>query len=130
MSETLTKQFIEALGILESSGDTSQLENVFSENCELGNVIVPEKFHGRAGVKEFWTKYRGTFDQIRSTFRNLIVTDDRAALEWTTEGVAGEGQTIQYEGVSILEFEGGKVNRFRAYFDPAALGRQVQGASA
>lgn len=130
MSETITERFIKALEDLESNRDVTGLENVFSEESELGNVIVPEKFHGLAGVKDFWTKYRDTFENIRSTFRNRIISEGRAALEWTTQGSSSSGTTIQYDGVSILEFEGGKVKRFRAYFDPAALGKQVNGASA
>jgi limonene-1,2-epoxide hydrolase len=126
MSEALTERFIKALGELESARDASGLEAIFSDDSDLGNVIVPEKFHGREGTKAFWTKYRDTFHEIRSTFRNRIISDGRAALEWTTEAAGVDGQPIHYEGVSILEFEGDKIKRFRAYFDPAALARQVK----
>jgi ketosteroid isomerase-like protein len=61
---------------------------------------------------------------MKSTFRNVFATDGRAALEWTTEGTE-EGETISYEGVSILETENGEVKRFMAYFDPSHLNRQI-----
>jgi ketosteroid isomerase-like protein len=34
-----------------------------------------------------------------------------------------------YEGVSILEMADGKITRFHAYFDPHALGLQVEQTS-
>ena len=82
------------------------------------------------GAREFRTKYRETFGEVRSTFRNRIVTPDRAALEWTTEGTTANGAPFSYEGVSILEIEGDLITRFRAYFDPEVLGRQIEKAAA
>ena len=61
---------------------------------------------------------------MRSEFRNVIATEDRAALEWTPEGTSNRN-AVSYSGVSILEIEGGKVRRFMAYFDPRDLARQV-----
>jgi ketosteroid isomerase-like protein len=45
-------------------------------------------------------------------------------LEWTTSGDAN-GKDVSYDGVSLLEIEGGKVSRFRAYFDPRTVTEQV-----
>ncbi len=64
---------------------------------------------------------------MRSTFRNVFATEDRAALEWTTEGTAADGTPLRYDGISILETEGGRITRFCAYFDAGALGRQLIG---
>lgn len=97
---------------------------VLSDNCAVGNVAVPDTFQGQDGAREFWTQYRKTFDEMKSTFRNIFATDGRAALEWTTEGTE-EGDTVSYEGVSILEIEGDEVKRFMAYFDPSYLNRQI-----
>ncbi len=47
-----------------------------------------------------------------------------AALEWTTTGTPS-GDSVSYDGVSILEIEGDKVRRFMAYFDTRDLTRQV-----
>jgi ketosteroid isomerase-like protein len=66
---------------------------------------------------------------VASSFRNVIVSDGRAALEWTTTGTSAAGVPISYEGVSILEMADGKITRFRAYFDPHDLGLQIDQAS-
>lgn len=124
MSQKVAEEFKEALWKVELDRDVEPMLAVLSEDCEVGNVAVTETFHGQDEAREFWTQYRKTFDEMKSSFRNVFATDGRAALEWTTEGTE-EGKTISYEGVSILEIEGDKVTRFMAYFDAAHLTRQL-----
>ncbi|HYO62141.1 MAG TPA: nuclear transport factor 2 family protein [Pyrinomonadaceae bacterium] len=125
MSEQLAERFVEALGRLEAARELEPLVELFAEGCEVGNVVSPEKFEGREGARQFWTKYRDTFGEVRSTFRNRIITDTRAALEWTTVGYTSGGAPVAYEGVSLLEIEGGLITRFRAYFNAEDLSRQI-----
>ncbi len=130
MSEQTAQKFIEALGRLEAERDLETIVGLFAPDCEVGNVVSPEKFHGPDGAREFWgAKYRDTFGEVRSTFRNVFAAGDRAALEWTTEGTTANGAPFNYEGVSILEIEGDTITRSRAYFDPEALGRQIERAA-
>lgn len=124
MSREVADGFKEALWKVEEDRDVGPMLGVLSEDCEVGNVAVPETFRGHDGAREFWTQYRRTFDEMKSSFRNVFAADGRAALEWTTEGTEN-GDTVSYEGVSILEIEGDKVTRFMAYFDPAHLSRQI-----
>ena len=126
MSEQIAKRFVEALGRLEAGRDLEPMVALFSEGSEVGNVVSPEKFGGREGAREFWgAKYRDTFGEVKSTFRNVFAAAGRAALEWTTEGTAADGSPIRYEGVSILETDGESITRFCAYFDASNLGRQI-----
>lgn len=125
MSEQVAQKFIQALGRLESQRDLETIVATFAEGAEVGNVLTPEQFKGPQGAREFWDHYRKAFGEVTSTFRNVIATDGRAALEWTTEGTSVTGHPLRYDGVSILEIHGDRVTRFRAYFDPANLGRQM-----
>ena len=122
MAKELAKQFIDALHKLEADRDLETIVGLFSEDCEIGNVVTEDK---DIGVKEFWTSYRESFGEVESTFRNEIITDDVTALEWTTSGTSGEGHEFKYDGVSILEIEADKITRFHAYFDPNKLGKQI-----
>src|SRR5215216_6532614 len=123
MSQEIADGFVEALRQLEEDRDVEVLVGIHAEDCEVGNVSVPETFRGHEGLSEFWTEYRKTFDE-KSTFRNVFATEEGAALEWTTEGTSN-GDTVSYDGVSILEIEGGKVRRFMAYIDTRGLTPQV-----
>ena len=125
MSEQVSNQFIEALRTLEETKDVGPLAALYTENASIGNIIAPGQYQGPEGAKAFWTEYRGTFDKAMSKFRNVIASDGHAALEWTTEGTSFAGAPFSYTGVTILEIEGDKVTRSAAYFNPAALGRQM-----
>lgn len=126
MSRQVAEQFIEALHKLEEDRDLDPIVATYSEDCEVGNIIVPEQFKGPDGARRFWTEYRDTFGEIHSSFRNVIASDGGAALEWTTKATSADGDPLEYDGVSILEIEGDKVTRFRAYFNPRSLGRQME----
>jgi ketosteroid isomerase-like protein len=126
MSEQVARKFVEALGRLEAARDLETITALFADESEIGNVVSPEKFRGQEGARDFWgAKYRDTFGEVRSTFRNIFATDERAALEWKTEGTTADGAPINYEGVSIIETDGERITRFCAYFDAGQLGRQI-----
>jgi ketosteroid isomerase-like protein len=124
MSREVADSFVAALWELEENEDVEPLVEIHAEDCEVGNVSVPGTFDGHDGLREFWTQYRKTFGEVKSEFRNVIATDDRAALEWTTKA-SSNGGPVSYDGVSILEIEGEKVRRFMTYFDTRHLTRQV-----
>jgi limonene-1,2-epoxide hydrolase len=124
MSKQVAERFVEALRKLEEDRDVEPLAEIHTDDCEVGNVSVPETFTGQDGLREFWTEYRKTFGEMKSTFRNVFADDGRAALEWTTTGDSN-GDSVSYDGVSILEIEGDKVRRFMAYFDTRRLTHQL-----
>ena len=125
VSREVADRFVEALRKLEEDRDVEALVEVHSADCDVGNVAVPKTFSGHEGLREFWTGYRDTFGEMRSEFRNVFADEaGHAALEWNTSGEAN-GKDVSYDGVSLLEIDDGKVNRFRAYFDPRSVSGQV-----
>jgi hypothetical protein len=126
MASERVQRFLDALKALEESNDVGPMAACFASDCEVGNVLVPHKFHGPDGATRFWTEYRGSFGEVRSEFRNIIESRDRAALEWVSRGTSANGEPFDYEGVSILEFDGDEIRRFHALFDPSRLGHQLE----
>lgn len=129
MSNERAQHFADALIAFEQEGDLDRLLDCFAEDCEVSNVASPRRFEGKEGARRFWSEYRGVLSEVRSRFRNIIEAQDRAALEWVTEGMASTGERISYEGTSVLEFDGEKVKRFYAYFDPHRLGMALTGGT-
>ncbi len=125
-AQEATEQFIDALAALERDRDVETIAGMFAAESEIGNLITPRHFSGTDGAREFWQAYRATFGEVESEFRNVIVGDGSAALEWTTSGTSAQGGPLAYSGVSILEFTDGQISRFWAYFDPGTLGRQME----
>jgi ketosteroid isomerase-like protein len=124
MANETAKKFIDALHRLETERDLETIVGLFSDDCEINNVVTVDSNH-QNDARKFWQAYRDNFGEVESTFRNEIVTENRAALEWTTTGTSNDGNRFEYEGVSILEIEADKITRFFAYFDPNKLGRQI-----
>ena len=128
-AQDLTDRFIEGLRHLEETGDPEPLVATYGEQSETSTVVANRLFQGRDGARDFWRRYHGALGDARSTFRNVIVTADRAALEWETSGTSPQGAPYRYDGVSLLEMSGEgdelAVSRFRAFFDSANLGHQM-----
>lgn len=122
MASDTAKKFIDALHKLETDRDLETIVGLFDESAEVGNVVTEKR---DMNPREFWQSYRDNFGEIKSTFRNEIITEKTAALEWTSEGTSSDGNKFKYDGVSILEINGEKISRFQAYFDPNNLGRQI-----
>ena len=76
MSKEVADGFVEALRKLEEDQDVEDLVRIHTEDCEVGNVSVSETFRGHEGLREFWTEYRKTFDEMKSTFRNVFATEE------------------------------------------------------
>lgn len=122
---TTTREFAEAIRTLERTGSTEELIDLYSPECELGNVVTGEAFHGHDGVRSFWREYTEQLGDAESSFTVMSADSEGAVLEWATElrGAVGTGR---YRGATVLEFDGGKIARSMAYFDPSRLGRELE----
>ena len=56
--------------------------------------------------------------------------EDRAVLEWVSEGTFPDGRPVRYPGVSVLDAQDGDlVRRFRTYYDSAPFLRAASGGT-
>ncbi len=124
MTEDTTKKFVEALGKLEADRDLETICGLFTEDAEIANVVTEDN-HNKTDARQFWKSYRDNFSNVKSTFRNQIIAENTAALEWKTTGTSSDGNEFEYDGVSILEIDANRITRFHAYFDPNKLGQQI-----
>jgi len=130
MTVERAQRFVDALTRLEESGELEDLLALFGEDAQVSNVVSHRTFSGREGARQFWSEYKGMLQQVKSTFRNMIESGDRVALEWESSGTAHNGAAVDYEGVSIIEWDGDVISRFYAYFDPRLLGHELSQGSA
>lgn len=116
-----TSQFMQTLQQIEETGNAEPLVALFSDDAELINLAMLEPLRGKDGAHRFWDKYLSAFDQIHSEFTNVVEGDSASVLEWVSKGTLSTSEEIAYRGVSILEFDNGKVQRFSTYYDSAAF---------
>lgn len=114
--------FIDALRAIEERRDFAAMLALYDDDSECRNANDPRRYRGRDGAERFWRSYRAAFERVRSSFRAVVEDETHAVLEWTSRGQSVHGAPCEYEGVSVIDFrDDGRVHRFRAYFDSAAL---------
>ena len=118
-TRAVAEQFMAALQGFEGGGPVDDLAALFADDAELAALTRAEG--GRDGVGRFWEEYRAAFRDVRSEFRAVTVGGGTAVLEWESAGTLPAGSPIRYRGVSVLEVDGGRVRRFRTYYDSAAF---------
>ena len=117
-SDTVQK-FIDGLRQSEQSHDPGPVAALFADDAELANLTHTRK--GAAGARQFWDEYLKAFKAVKSDFFAVNEAAGFAVLEWTSTGELPTGAPITYTGVSVLETAGGRVTRFRTYYDSAAF---------
>jgi ketosteroid isomerase-like protein len=117
----MTSRFMHTLQKTEETGDIESLVALFADDAELINLAMLEPLRGREGAARFWHKYLAVFDRIHSEFTNVVENDHASVLEWISRGTLSTSEEITYRGVSVLEFNHGKVKRFQTYYDSAAF---------
>lgn len=125
--------FIAALRALEETGDVESMVALYAEDSETSGPTDNEPHRGRDGARRFWRMYRDSFEEITSSFTNVVAgAGGTLMLEWTSEGRALTGGRVGYAGVSVVEMRDGRIQRFRTYFDTRDLelpGRQAGASS-
>ncbi|MFA9477001.1 nuclear transport factor 2 family protein [Phycisphaerales bacterium AB-hyl4] len=130
MADELTQRFIDALHSVEQQQDMETMTSLFSEDAELINAARNFKPQGQEGARQFWQQYRSAFDTIYSEFTSVKEGDGFAVLEWHGSGTRQNGQPLEYDGVSVIEHDGGHIRRFATYYDSSVfVGASEQGAS-
>lgn len=123
----LGQRFIDALHQLEqgSEDDTDAIVALFDENATLINSALKlsdKPMRGHAAIKTFWQDYRRHFKHAQSEFYSVTVGNGSVGLFWTTKGVRSDGQSINYDGASLLVFnQNDRITKFRGYYDTRSL---------
>lgn len=71
----------------------------------------------REGFKEAFRQFRSAFSEVRVTVDDMVTQGDKACARWTAVmkhsgaglGFAPTGETVTIHGISISEFQGGKL---------------------
>ena len=129
MSADRAQAFAQALQQFEKDHDLEAFARVFADDAQ---VLRPEQRggeQGQDGVRTFWQQYLDQFETVRSEFSRVVEAGPLGELEWTSRGSLGsaqEAKTVEYQGVSLLEFDDqGLVKRFATYYDTAALAHRL-----
>jgi ketosteroid isomerase-like protein len=95
--------------------DLHEMEGLFTETAEF---FFPktQPLMGKKRVLRFFGILFRQYPEL--TFRVLmtIIEKDRAAVHWTNKGANRKGDAYENEGVTILQFENGKISYISDFF--------------
>jgi steroid delta-isomerase-like uncharacterized protein len=120
-----------SLASLGVEGVIRRIDEILSPSWEGGANGGPD--HSRADEREFERTLFTAFPDYHRIFDDLLIDPPRAAVRWTLTGVhsgpfggvAASGQPVKIQGMSLFEFDGGRVRRSWVYLDTAALIAQI-----
>ncbi|MFN2476627.1 MAG: nuclear transport factor 2 family protein [Chthoniobacterales bacterium] len=112
-------RFKQALQQTEQTRDAAHVAQLFAAGAKLTNLGGD---HG-TDAQKFWEIYLEQFEGIRSDFTGEILSGGSAAIEWKSAGKSKEGKSLEYGGVSIIEFNDDAITAFRTYYDSAEFVR-------
>ena len=115
------RRFIAALRMVEQRRDLEPMVELFTDEAELSRLDGQDARRGPDGAREFWTEFRESFDEIKSTVVHATEGENAVALEWHAEGTLPGGQDFSCTGVSVVDIDGARVTGFRTYYDSAAF---------
>lgn len=113
-----TRVFVAELRRFEQSSDPADLVALFADNATATRLDARGE---RTDVMAFWQEYRGQFDELRTTFIDVVEGDDQVSLEWTSAATLRGGRPVDYRGVTVLDLAGEKIAALRTYYDSAVF---------
>ena len=118
-------------GALDRAGD------MVSEDFELLDVPAGQVFRGPEGCREWLATFRTALPDARTELINVLVDGDRVATEHVGRGthrgplvtpagtIPPTGRPIELRIAEMYQVQAGKIRYLRAYYDSAALLRQL-----
>ena len=120
MASEMAEKFMNSLQTIEKENEVDALVELFSDEASLKRM-THKSYEGKGEAKQFWQEYLEPFDTISTEFFKVTEDDETVVLEWESKGKLANGHDIDYRGVSSFDTKGGKVVRFRTYYDSAAF---------
>ena len=123
------KRVIEQLFAAWNSDDPDKVVASFTEDIVYEDVAASHISRGRAEVRK-WVA--GAFADIEN-FKLEVVSSSfhngRGVVEWvwsgTDKGLLKTGKNFSVRGVSVIEVRGGKISRYKEFYDFATVMRQL-----
>lgn len=99
-----------------NQGRTASIDELLADAVVI-HGLGPADLHGPAGFRTFYTAYRNAFPDIVIRMDDLVAEGDRVVARWSGTGthlgdglgIAATGRQIQFNGVTIVRIERGKL---------------------
>jgi len=127
--EGIVRTLFEAL----NARDYARAAGAIAEDCEWRSMAAETVHRGPGpivnGLREFVTSFpdwRAEVERVTASGNIAVVEwDSSGTFQWPFRGRAPNGKRFRRRGCSVAEIEGGKIVRYRDYYDRVTLLQQL-----
>lgn len=118
---------------LWSTGNTSLVRQVYTDNCVRYDPSTPEGVRGTDGMAGYVNQFRTAYPDLRAEVKDVVTEGNFSAFHWNCTGthkgdffgIAPTGKRVNVNGVSFCRIQNGKISEDRTYFDRLGLMEQL-----
>ena len=133
MSALLPETIVEGMFDALNARDYAKAAGAIAEHCEWQSVANESVHRGPGAIVAGLREFVAAFPDWRADVKNVIVAGEQVVIEWDSSGTfqnafrgrAPNGKRFRRRGCSVAEVEGGKIVRYRDYYDRATLLQQL-----
>ena len=113
--------------------DYARAAGAIAEHCEWCSVPTETVHRGPGAIVNGLREFVAAFPDWRADVVRVIAAGDLAVVEWESSGTFEQafrgrepnGKRFRRRGCSVAEIEGGKIVRYRDYYDRVTLLQQL-----
>ncbi|REJ77953.1 MAG: ester cyclase [Acidobacteria bacterium] len=129
-NKTITRRLIDEFW---NQGNTDIAESLVAPEYERIELFTDEVTRGADGLKGAAAEWRGAFPDLALELKEILAEDEKLACHWTftgthmgdLKGTPPTGKNVEVSGISILEFEDGKMTKEIISTDLLSLMKQL-----
>jgi steroid delta-isomerase-like uncharacterized protein len=116
-----------------NDGELDAIDELLAEEYVMRNAGLPEAIRGPEGFRGVVQQFRGAFPDIDWTIEHLLAAEDMVSLHYTVRGthegelmgIAPTGNEVEFMGMTLLRFEGGKAVEDWGIYDALGMMQQL-----
>jgi steroid delta-isomerase-like uncharacterized protein len=137
LDERFAREFAERYLDAWNSHDAEQIEPLVTPDVVWLDPALTEPARGVEEVKDFMRRSWVAFPDLRLSSGPLWLEPHGDSMTWAWRmegthrgaidppGFAATGKRIDLDGIDVWDFDEGRLERYRAYYDMATLARQI-----
>ncbi len=128
------EQLMRGFADVWTSKDLAQIEVLYAEDAVFEDVPDGVEYRGHEEIKASLADDFSAVPDVKVEVVSMFVAGNRGALEWIWSGTQTQdypgllpatGKAFSVRGVSLFEFENGKIKRHLDYYDAAGFLHQL-----
>jgi len=93
----------------------------FTEDASYANIPMGPPHVGKEAIRAFIEGFIGSASEISFIIHNQVEGENGVVMNERTDILVFDGNRIELPVMGVFEFEGGKINAWRDYFDMAGF---------